>query len=108
VESGRCQAHRSEARKQQDAGRRYDHAERYGARHRAWRRAILDRDPLCRTCQRRPSVVADHVVPIEEGGARFALENGQGLCLACHNAKTARERQTRGEGGIGSLGSGAL
>ena len=66
----------------------------YGERHRQWRKRILARDPFCRYrfagCTVR-ATVADHVVRIAEGGARFDLANGQGACAHCHNVKTQRE-----------------
>ncbi|MFF2621230.1 HNH endonuclease [Oerskovia jenensis] len=34
---------------------------------------------------------ADHVVPDAEGGAPFALENGQAVCAECHADKTKLE-----------------
>jgi 5-methylcytosine-specific restriction protein A len=71
-------------------GRRPSAARRgYDARHRRWRRMVLARHPLCRCGA--PAVVADHRVPLSAGGD-WSLENGQGMCLSCHNAKTARER----------------
>lgn len=64
----------------------------YGVQHRRWRERVLQRDPLCVTCKALGlttlATVADHVVPVRQGGNRFALENGQGLCHAHHNAKT--------------------
>jgi hypothetical protein len=35
--------------------------------------------------------VVDHVTPLKDGGERFDASNLQGLCVSCHNAKTARE-----------------
>ena len=81
----------------------------YGARHAKWRARVLAADPIChyplpdgKRCKRW-ATVADHVQPISEGGARFDVANGQGLCGACHNLKTAQERagwivDTRGKG----------
>jgi len=37
------------------------------------------------------AVVADHIKPIKDGGERFDWVNLQGLCISCHNRKTARE-----------------
>lgn len=64
----------------------------YGARHRAWRTAVLARDPICKHpgCIAR-STEADHIIPIRQGGARFDLANGRGLCKRHHSAKTGRE-----------------
>ena len=65
--------------------------------HRAWRAAVLARYPVCvgLGCD-RPATVADHIVPIKRGGPRYALSNGQGLCAACHAAKTRREERGYG------------
>lgn len=38
---------------------------------------------------------ADHIVEIEDGGAPFDVKNGQCLCSADHQIKTARERAKR-------------
>ncbi len=53
--------------------------------------------PDLQLCQSAPAVVADHVVPIAEGGARFVIANGQGVCKSCHSRKTIIERRARGE-----------
>lgn len=73
------------------------------AGHRAFpdavRRRILRRDPTCRGCRVRPSVQADHIVPVTEARRRGWTQeridhpdNGQGLCHDCHAAKTRREQ----------------
>lgn len=72
--------------------------------HRSFRRAVLQRDPLC-VCTGEcghhdtpclaPSVVADHW-PIERRDLiELGLDpddpkRGRGFCVRCHNAKTAR------------------
>ncbi len=64
----------------------------------AWRRcrhAYLAEHPLCVECEKRgeivPARVVDHILPINEGGARFDFANLQGLCDKCHNKKSGRE-----------------
>jgi 5-methylcytosine-specific restriction endonuclease McrA len=72
---------------------------------------VLARHPLCGCGCHGPAVVADHVVPLSAwardpcgAAARllalrpaadtldaWSLDNGQGMCAASHNAKTARE-----------------
>ncbi len=59
-------------------------------KHRNWRKMIIGRHPICCGCHERPSVIADHVLPLSMGGD-YSLENGQGLCQACHNRKTLME-----------------
>lgn len=56
------------------------------------------RNPLCRHCHARGITRAadqyDHVVPLWKGGADEDA-NMQGLCLACHEVKTAAEATAR-------------
>lgn len=51
------------------------------------RRAILARDPVCRSCGVEPSTEVDHI----RRGDDHRPTNLQGLCHACHVAKTAVE-----------------
>ena len=55
---------------------------------------ILRRDPLCIPCKNAgritPSVMVDHIMPKAQGG-EDSDENLQGICEACHAAKTAKE-----------------
>jgi 5-methylcytosine-specific restriction protein A len=62
----------------------------YDARHRALRRQVLEEEPICRLCRLRPSLIADHVVPLRRGG-RTVRKNLQGLCQECSGSKTGRE-----------------
>lgn len=64
--------------------------------HKAWRAAVLLRDnwQCCscgRICGGRGEAQADHIVPMTNGGERYAIANGQTLCRNCHSRKTARE-----------------
>jgi 5-methylcytosine-specific restriction protein A len=77
-----------------DALRGRPAARGYGLHHQRWRRMILNRSPLCAHCG-APATVADHIVPLRAGG-EWTLDNGQGLCLSCHNAKAARELKRLG------------
>ena len=94
---GRCAAHLRAERQQFDAGRGTATARGYGPAHRQWRAAILARDPLCVRCGRKPSTVADHIVPLRDGGT-WALSNGQGLDVDCHAVKTAEDVRRRKDG----------
>jgi 5-methylcytosine-specific restriction endonuclease McrA len=55
----------------------------------------LTTEPLCRKCKQKgltvPATVADHIIPIEQGGERYDLDNLQSLCESCHNRKSAKE-----------------
>lgn len=58
----------------------------------AWQRlraTILKRDPIC-PCGAR-ATHCDHIVPKSRGGTDDP-DNLQGLCAACHDAKSRRER----------------
>ena len=65
-----------------------------GAGHKAFRAAVLARDPICTLCRKAWSTVADH-----HPASRRDLEDagldpnnpayGRGLCPTCHNRSTA-------------------
>lgn len=70
----------------------------------------LRRCPFCAVCKRKPSAVADHVIParvVVDECRRLALfpfdsmagfyivDNLQGLCHSCHNRKTQTEERER-------------
>lgn len=92
---GYCDAHRVErARHARDGSPSV-----YNARHRRWRAMVLARDPVCVDPYRHharagivvPSTVADHIVPLRpDGSGDWRLENGQGLCKACHDERNMR------------------
>jgi 5-methylcytosine-specific restriction endonuclease McrA len=72
---------------------------------------VLQRDPFCKRCGMRPSVIADHIVPageairqVRESGRYpfspnvgfFLLSNLQGLFRSCHTIKTNEDKQHQG------------
>lgn len=63
---------------------------------RRFRKVFIATHPLCVSCEAkgivRPSSVADHITPINQGGERFDPNNIQALCAKCHNTKSARDR----------------
>jgi 5-methylcytosine-specific restriction protein A len=64
---------------------------------RTWRRLrlmMLREHPLCTRCGRAASLI-DHVMPIEDGGARLDPANLQALCRDCHARKTHEDMQRR-------------
>ena len=65
------------------------------------RAKVLRRDPMCVLCTAKGlvsvSVVADHVIPVALNGPS-ELWNLQGLCQACHDAKSAGESRARADG----------
>lgn len=100
---GYCDAHSAEQHRDYGRARRGFDTERGFYQSAAWRAvraAFLRAHPLCRLCETRGLLVAamavDHITPIKDGGERFDWINLQGLCVSCHNAKTARETAGRG------------
>jgi len=64
------------------------------------RKLILSRDPVCVICNRNASTVADHIIPHKGSWTLFSdlNDNLQGICIPCHDRKTARE-----DGGFGNV-----
>ena len=58
------------------------------------RRALFDREPLCRVCAAQGrvtlAVIRDHIRNLEEGGTEDEA-NCQPLCQACSDTKTHGE-----------------
>lgn len=106
VSEGRCATHRRAIEQQRGSAS----SRGYGKAHRVWRAVILARDPLCVACKAKgrvePSTVADHIKPIEQGGAQFDEANGCGLCQTCHNVK--RSAESRGHRGVILTGRGMV
>ena len=50
----------------------------------------LAQEKVCRVCWKRPASQMDHILNLAAGGAD-TRDNRQGICIPCHNAKTARE-----------------
>ena len=67
-----------------------------GRRLQAMRARLFASNPLCVECQLQGlAIVAtqrDHIIPLAEGGVDDE-SNEQGLCEACHDAKSQREAQ---------------
>lgn len=67
-----------------------------------WKRLskmVLNRDPICKICNDKPSVLSDHIEPVTQGGDMYDMNNLQGLCVKCHNKKSAKEGAARRKGG---------
>lgn len=87
---------RRERKGQYEASRPNAQQRGYGERHRQWRALVLGRDRECQGWPHgvgcgSPTTVADHIVPIRQGGKRFCLKNGRGMCDPCHNRKRQSE-----------------
>lgn len=59
------------------------------------RKQHLNQHPFCAEClkagKRTRATMVDHIVPIKQGGERFAPSNLQSLCWSCHSRKSAQE-----------------
>lgn len=66
------------------------------AERHAFRTAIIRPGVRCVDCG-QPATVADHVIPIAEGGSNDPTTNGAALCAPCHDRKTQAEAR-RGRG----------
>jgi hypothetical protein len=63
----------------------------HGNQWRAIRKRVIARDGgLCQACRRALIAEVDHIIPLERGGDN-SLSNLQGLCIPCHQIKTATE-----------------
>lgn len=89
-----CPVAQAERQRQYDERRGTAKQRGYGVAHRRWREAILRRDPFCMDCLDGKRVVAateaHHIEALRKGGQPFDLDNGMGLCRACHSVRTAR------------------
>ena len=64
------------------------------------RQAIFFRDPICTECKQWISEVVDHRIPARQwikqhdGDMNSFFDEGNlfGLCIICHNSKSAREK----------------
>lgn len=52
------------------------------------RARILERDPVCKICNVRPSAFCDHIIAKADDHSETGL---QGVCGPCHDQKSARE-----------------
>lgn len=101
----RCQAHRQQERREQDARRGSAHKRGYNYRWKKAREDFLKRNPLC-TCDEctalgrvLPADTVDHRVP-HRGDERLMWDesNWQAMNHDCHSRKTAAQ-----DGGFGNV-----
>jgi 5-methylcytosine-specific restriction endonuclease McrA len=62
----------------------------YGAEHARLRKIVLREEPICYICRVLPSVTADHVIPLSQGG-QTVRANMRGACDPCQRRKAAHE-----------------
>lgn len=96
--NSRCDRHAQSHQRSYDARRGSSHQRGYTHRWAKYSRHYRDQHPLCAHCKegnrRVPAEHVDHIVPVSgPDDPRFwDPTNHQGLCAACHNVKTAKER----------------
>jgi 5-methylcytosine-specific restriction protein A len=102
VRNGRwCDAHRPPRRRPWDEDKRRGNASErgYDSRWRGLSKRHLAQEPLCRWCLEdgrvTPAVLVDHIVPLDEGGARYDDGNLQSLDRVCHGIKTAWDKRRK-------------
>jgi 5-methylcytosine-specific restriction enzyme A len=98
---GRCDDCRREIERDRSARRRNDDKQGRAVQvyhSKRWlmvRKHVLDRDPICKMCDKALSTQVDHITPMSEGGDEYNPAALQGLCDACHWRKSAREAAAR-------------
>ena len=60
------------------------------------RRHKLSINPICELCDRTLANEVHHKVAMEDGGAKYDLENLVSTCKPCHSRETRREVLARG------------
>ncbi|GAA1453450.1 hypothetical protein GCM10009618_14930 [Nesterenkonia lacusekhoensis] len=89
--AGRCPTCRAKA----DRDRRPDGNPYSTTGHKQFREAVLAKDPVCVLCRATRATVADHYPTerrdlVDQGLNPNDPTFGRGLCVTCHNSKTAR------------------
>jgi 5-methylcytosine-specific restriction protein A len=94
----KCPACTAAARKTSDAARGTATQRGYNTPgHRAFRSAVIRRDPICVLCGTAFSAIADHHPAsrkqlIDEGMNPNDPQRGRGLCKPCHDSETAHNQ----------------
>jgi 5-methylcytosine-specific restriction enzyme A len=86
---GRCATHNRARDRETHPNKSFYNSKRW----KATRKRVLYSQPLCPCGEIATDV--DHIVPIEQGGNKWAASNLQALCHRCHGQKTNAEMSTR-------------
>ena len=63
-----------------------------------WRKLskwYLSNNPICEMCDNDLSRHSDHIIPWQDGGSKYLVDNLQALCLSCHAKKTSSDLKKR-------------
>ena len=98
-----CEAHESVADEQRKASYKHLDSKRGTAEDRGyndrWRRVSVwfrKAHPVCEyriRCNGALATEVDHIIPLDEGGARYEWENLRATCHRCHVAKTWNDKK---------------
>lgn len=98
----RCGPLRRQVQAEHDAQRGTSAQRGYDADWQRLRDYHLRAEPTCRMCAAvgrvERATMVDHIVPINDGGARLDESNLQSLCGACHAKKTQADVARRRAG----------
>ena len=94
AEGSRCSEHRKAADQARGTPKERGYT---GAGHRAFRIAVITRDPVCVQCMVQVSTVADHYPTSKRDLIDAGLDSndpqyGRGLCARCHSIETAQHQ----------------
>ena len=95
TKTGQCDACRADAERQRGSSTERGYAR--NPEHRAFRSAVLARDPVCVLCRERASEIADH---FPKGRRELVAQGldpndpayGRGLCRPCDGRQTAQRQ----------------
>ena len=97
VEGKYCEEHKKLTDKQYNQYGR-DEFTKYFYKTPEWlfaRKKQLEQHPFCEEClkegKRKKATMVDHIIPIKQGGDKFASSNLQSLCWGCHSRKSVEE-----------------
>ena len=92
-----CEKHKKSGPRLNDNYRLQAHKRGYDSNWSKFRKAYISEHPLCVVCQKAgcivPTEIVDHVVPLDQGGDKWAEANLQPLCRSHHAEKTAKDQR---------------
>ena len=94
IVSGDCPECKAKYKQQYDKDRGSSTQRGYDRKWGKARRVYLTKNPLCIDCKAkgitRAANVVHHIIPLDQGGAKYSSNNLMALCRECHEAKHKR------------------